>query len=627
MEETLNFLNLSLISLLNALFNAVADFPYTMAIFLTILVVVFLWGWLRTSSLTQSPKKMFKNARKIIADAAKDTPEFFENFDEIDRKIRKDKNMRPLWREFSESTFHDAENRQICLSVRPSHYFHQNAVLSCKGNVQQTQAFPNYLIGLGLFFTFLGLAAALHVAQSGLKAGDENALQELLAVASIKFVSSLTAVLLSLALSFIQRGYFHRFRNAIGEFCAFIEERTEFVPAEKIATDTLGELKKQTGFQHDMAMNIADNLSAILAKSLPDSVSAALKPLADEIRALASKFQGGNQDAIKSVLEEFLAQLRKSSVNDMDALVSTVRSLKDALESLTENMRGTGQNFEQETKDSSARLSGMMERFTETFAPIQQGMSDFGKTLETLGNVAGNIERAGGGIGAASQTQERAAEGLSGAVRDISSQLEPIKEALTQLREYMQLAGDTAKQMRDAGGTMGGAAAGFERSVNAIGQAQERLSDRMGAFSQAAENVSGTAVALRQAAENIDRAARPLEKTSAGMEGVASAIKETESRIKASGEKLQKTLAVISQVSDLLPKTLASYESRFGKVDEDMEKAFAKLADGSAAFQHSVQEFVGKLDESFTKAVGSLAGAIEELAEEREHSAQPPQKT
>ncbi|MET0155202.1 MAG: methyl-accepting chemotaxis protein [Rickettsiales bacterium] len=605
---------------LHPLFSRIAD-PITPTIFLAILFALTGWGWWETYRLLRWGKRLFKTASKVIRDLAPEpkSKQFFEHFDEIDGKICEDSAIRPFWQEFSESAFPDAERRQICLTARPSNYLNKYAVLSAKGNVKQVQAYPNYLIGLGLFFTFLGLAAALDVAQSGLGSAEksQSALQDLLAVASVKFISSLTAVLLSLLLSFWQRSAFNRCRKAISGFCSLIEERTEFMPTEKLMMRSLTELQKQTGFQANMAQNISDNLSALLAKSLPESVVGALQPLADEIRRLANSFQGSNHDALQKALDEFLTQLRQSSGKDMDSMVASVRTLKEALDVLIENMQGTSRNFGQDTKESTGRLAAVMERFSETFAPVQQGMAQFGQTLAALEGIAKQIEQAGGSINGAAGTNERAVANLSGAVDGISGQLEPIKETLQHLHGYMQLAGESARQMQQAGGTIETAADGFRRSADVIGQVHDKLADKMQAFSQAADNVSGTVVALKHASEQVSNAANPLTLASNGMEKAASAIHQTEARIQESQQELRRILEGIGAVSEALPKTLASYEQRFGKVDADMDRAFSRLSEGSLEFRESVNTFVAKLDENFTKAVSTLAGAIEELAEER----------
>src|SRR5690606_9192905 len=133
-------------------------------------------------------------------------------------------------------------------------YFNRESILGERINISQYLAFPNYLIGFGLFFTFLGIAAALHIAQAGLAApdGGQKAMQELLAVASTKFISSLVGIILSLVLTFMQKRRLKIIQNKINELCRIIEICTEFKSAEKFLYESNYELRAHTLALNDM---------------------------------------------------------------------------------------------------------------------------------------------------------------------------------------------------------------------------------------------------------------------------------------------------------------------------------------------------------------------------------------
>lgn len=609
------------INIINSIFKWVAE-PYVPWIFCGILFSVFFWGLLETYIVSRWAKLFLNKGSKVITDLVPESnpTAFFSQFDAIDRGLGEIKEFKSVWEEFEESTFRDHDAQKICLSRRPTQYFQISLILADKCNVKQIQAWPNYLIGLGLFFTFFGLAAALHVAQDGLQsaAGSQAALQKLLSVASVKFISSLVAVFLSLALSFIQRKEFNSCHRVIHNFCHLIEQRTEFLPAEKILMSALGEQRKQTAFQADMALNIAEKLGGILSKSLPESVAAALEPLAGEIRDLAKKFSGSNENALQQVLQEFLEQLRQSSGQDMDALVNSVQTLKIGLDKLVENLQGLSNNFGQETKDSTTRLAGFLERFTETFAPVQQGLSHFGQTLTALERIAGQIEQAGGNITGAASTNHEAATSLAAVVHGASDQIAPIKDALIDLRASMQSISATADKIQNAGNSMDNAAIELRQSASDISKSQTHMADKMQHFTQAAEHVSTTVATLENASRQMGTAIPSLQQASTGVTQAATAIQQTESRIQEAQQRLTDMMGHMDKTMERIPAVLQSYEQRFGKVDEDLDQAFRKLTDGAGSFQNSVHEFVTQLDGNFTRALNSLSGVVNELVEERE---------
>lgn len=172
---------------IDIIFKWVAQ-PYVPFIFCGILFFAFFLGLIQTYAVVSWAKKFLKKATKsVINSAPEENPfKFFSEFDTINRELNNIEEFKFVWQEFAESTFLDHDSKKVCLSRRPAQYFQLPLILGEKRNINQIQAYPNYLIGLGLFFTFFGLAAALHVAQSGLQsaAGSQAALQQLLSVAS-----------------------------------------------------------------------------------------------------------------------------------------------------------------------------------------------------------------------------------------------------------------------------------------------------------------------------------------------------------------------------------------------------------------------------------------------------------
>jgi wobble nucleotide-excising tRNase len=297
-------------------------------------------------------------------------------------------------------------------------------------------AFPNYLIGLGLFFTFIGLAAALHVAQDGLANGNgQDALKNLLAVASVKFISSIAGIFSSLVLSVFQRLRLKVFQNNLNEFIRLLEEYTEYKSTEKLLHENYTEQQKHTLALNDMANNISNGIGEVLSNQLPASVAAALEPLANEIKNLAQKFTGSSENALEKVLDEFLAQLRQSSSDDMNGLIDSVKTLRESLNMLVLNIDSMSKNFGADTKESRARLASVLESFITTFTPIQEGIGQFGEALNALETIAKKIESAGGNFSGAADKSNQSAGQLEKAIDKIATNINPLGELLNLLNE------------------------------------------------------------------------------------------------------------------------------------------------------------------------------------------------
>ena len=58
-------------------------------------------------------------------------------------------------------------------------------------------------------------------------------------------------------------------------------------------------------------------------------------------------------------------------------------------------MSTMSEQFGSNTKDSTARLIEMFDRFSNTFVPIQEGIGEFSQSLSSLNDISVNIQQAG----------------------------------------------------------------------------------------------------------------------------------------------------------------------------------------------------------------------------------------
>jgi len=597
----------------------------TIYVFVSIIIFVFL------IPLYQSLFGIVHRANAEVADAIKSLKQtspipghekFFNDFEDINNKISSIKGLSRIWHKFSESLHFSEYNKKIYVSHRPGYYFNRDSILGTRLNLNQYLAFPNYLIGIGLTFTFIGLAAALHVAQEGLASGSgQQALKDLLAVASIKFISSIVGIISSILLSFIQRWRLKKLHNLTHKFCDLLEQSTEYKSTERLLHENVQEQQKHTVALNDMATNIATGIGEILSNQLPTSVAKALEPLAEEIRTLVQKFTGSNEDALNKVLEEFITQLRKSSAEDMQALIGSVKTLKESLDGLVTKMQSTGDNFGAETKTSTDRLVSVLDQFVNTFLPIQESIGQFSTVLSSLESIATTIKSAGTDIGRSANYNNLSADNFRDAVSSISTNLGPLQELTENLTKALLKVSETAYQLNNAGGTISSAADDFKTSALSIEQAGNVFNQKVQTFSNVADGIAGTINSLEKATNNVTLAAEPLSEAASEFSLAIGIIKETEIKIQQNQQELTKLLLNLQKYSDTIPNLWNQYESRFNKVDGDLAKAFSELTKGSHEFSSSIQVFVTQLDDQFSKAIKGLSGAIQELTDEREQSA------
>ncbi|MBF0266805.1 MAG: hypothetical protein HQL46_16195, partial [Gammaproteobacteria bacterium] len=100
-------------------------------------------------------------------------------------------------------------------------------LLSSQINIRFYQSLPGMFIQTGLFFTFIGLLAALYAAGTGLLSDDLNvvrdSLQMLLIAATFKFSTSLAGIFSAIVFAWREKSHWYRMQNKLNDFTEYLE--------------------------------------------------------------------------------------------------------------------------------------------------------------------------------------------------------------------------------------------------------------------------------------------------------------------------------------------------------------------------------------------------------------------
>lgn len=248
-------------------FVASSRAPYLFSgVIILVFLIALLDGWVRLSAAAQEVK------RGIATLGAVHTRQgFFENFELLADQFARQPLFAVAWAEFSKSVIIESSRQLVLITRRPQEFFHDGALLTPRINIRLYNAIPGYLISLGLFFTFVGLVAAIAIAASALGEGSDvhamqNALTMLLQVASVKFISSVTGISLSIILSFVQKLLLGRVSRSVHEFCDLLGQRTQLITTEQLLHQwLLTQEQTNRGLQH-LAENIATEVTLNLSE-------------------------------------------------------------------------------------------------------------------------------------------------------------------------------------------------------------------------------------------------------------------------------------------------------------------------------------------------------------------------
>ena len=492
--------------------------PNTVFVFVAIILATALWPlYLAIVSINRVNQEV-REANNVLLHLGKNKPyEFYSQFREVHGQVVKIPVLRHTWRQFVDSMYFEDVNapdeyKKVYISERPSHYFHRDSVLGTRLNLSQFFAYPNYLIGLGLTFTFIGLAAALHVAQAGLASGaGQQALEDLLAVASIKFISSIAGIICSLVVSAVQRARVRAFQRNLNVFCDLLEECTKYKSTEKLLHDSFNELRRQSMTFNDIGQTIADKINETISEQLSISVTNGLEPLTKDIRSLAQNFSEGSEQALSKMLEAFLHELRSSSEGQMQRLMNSAETLQASLNQLAAHMESAGKHLDSHTKASVSQLDMAMDKLSASLAPVQSGMAQFGQLLQGLDAVSEKIEKAGSHMqSAASENQHNVSE-FGKTLADMSLPLASMPNILTSLTQSLDKVEGTSSSFTAAGESIFTAVGAFKDSVELAKRSEDAFGRNVAMITSQAQNASEVMAALDKASSQLGNMVASLD--------------------------------------------------------------------------------------------------------------------
>ena len=233
--------------------------------FCGVIIAVFLIslidGWARLSGV----RTILQRAIGIV-ESTSSPEQFYEQFENLKDRFAREPLIANAWNEFTKTVVLDGARNWVRITRRPQEFFHTGSLIAPRINLRLYTAMPGYLISLGLFFTFIGLVAAIAIAAKGLGQGadtihTQQALVQLLDVASLKFISSVAGISLSVILSFLQKASINRSTMLIHRLCASVEQRTQLITTEQLLYQWLEAQERTTRGYARLAEDIATEVT------------------------------------------------------------------------------------------------------------------------------------------------------------------------------------------------------------------------------------------------------------------------------------------------------------------------------------------------------------------------------
>jgi ABC-type transporter Mla subunit MlaD len=546
-------------------------------------IILFgVWQWFRLKRAFRRVLWDIRAARGLIESCA-NAEEFAARYETISERLSADRTLSHTWREFSETLIPpDGPNHRVRNTSRPDNYFHADLLNTAGINMRFYQALPNYLVGVGLLFTFIGLIAALYFAGKGVASANvqdaQASLRELLEAATFKFGTSVAGLGTSIWFSIKKKGLLHSLDTEIQSMCYALERRLDFVTPVTLAIAGYHELQAQTTqlekFNTDLAFSIAEALD----KKFSDNLGRVMAPVLESLEKMASKLGEMNQSALEQMIGKFSEKLEGAAGQQIDSLITGLQGVRGTIGDLIAGVgrvnEGLAQQIEQSAKDLSSRIG-------DAAGVIEGRLVGAGQILEErIGLGAENLKSAFAAAGASldaavGSASDRLRSDIGGATEKLSAALMPLGARLSEL--------DTTLHELD----------------QQFGQQRANLTALATQHASAARSMADASAPLGAAAEQVQSCCKRLE---ALTEGIAKA-----------NETLASGAAALEGSATQVRDVWQSYRGHFESLDEDLSRMFGELSSGLDAFRTGVEKFVGQVDAGMSRSVASLSAAIQEL--------------
>ncbi|MFM2075631.1 MAG: hypothetical protein RJB34_1936 [Pseudomonadota bacterium] len=465
----------------------------------------------------------------------------------------------------------------------PRDIWNSHALLGRSFNLSLADTVPNILVGVGLLFTFIFLTLALTETTAVLgNAADvkqtQNAIEELLKVAGSKFLTSLAGLLSSILWTFFAKKQMEKLAK-VGD--RFLEALSRVVPPNGgelimqqqvivagmmqanskdivgLTEELLGESREQTGTFKRFETDLAVSLAGAINKAFTPQMEAMTTKLVGAIEGLSEKLGAMNQEALKTMLEDFAAMLKQATESEMNQLQQTLKELSDKLQIAGGTLGEGGVKAGDAINEASALLVSRVQEISENLA---KGASNMDAAASAINSAMNELEVA---------VLEAANIGKRGALF---------------VNDALEKAGGTVERLSSVSGGM------VEAS-----HAMESIGGKLG-------NVVDTVEELAREQQAVVLAVREVAPTAmAAVERVTGVLDQAANQ----------TLDVMQQTKLSMESTAATLGKTVASITEGVTVYTNQVADLHRKMDGQFAKAVG----SFDKGVSELTESVEELAE------------
>jgi hypothetical protein len=430
------------------------------------------------------------DALRVVEEAGS-AASFTDRFPSINQRLAANPVIGDSWRAFVKTLVPvPGQDDVLGTTHRPHEDLNESILTSAGVNLRFYTAVPNYLVGLGLLFTFLGLVAALYFASAGVTAANiqaaQGALRDLLAAATFKFVTSIAGLGASIVYSSREKTQLYRVGHRLARLCTALEQRLVPVTPEYLGIVQLAEMKGQSTLLRRLGRHLHITIPETIEERLAGELLDAIAPLREGFARAAERIGQLDESVaarlVSSVRPAQAAGAASPGLIDQAALghvLDELRLVREAIEALPAQPTGAaadGGNASAIAARRDQTLPELIELFETSSACI--GALDTGLEA-SLDQIQDRFR----------QFRATLLTGGRGAIEQSSDQLEASVERLADARANLGELGRafrevaaSSRMMLDAYEARGRGDAELSAGLEQLGQHVVRFNERVRSF-------------------------------------------------------------------------------------------------------------------------------------------------
>lgn len=314
---------------------------------------------------------------------------FKYNFSSINDAICQNSIFKHHWSEFTESLVHSNDNNT---PVRNSHsaafFFNEDTIILPNYSAAIYIASPNYLTGLGILGTFIGLAGGIYLASAGLSGGFDadnteklrTALNQLLSGAGLAFWTSIVGLFCSLVFSVREKSTVRDLQKHLGDFVNALDERVHLITSEDMSRQQLALQEEQRDLMQAFVDHVGQNISEAINGMFSKEMRPVMEKMVSELCSLRSERATESQEVISNLTKELADKIHSAAGKEMDAFSAAFAEMHATLVPLLEEYKesqGRGLEASKAMNDTLQQLVNVHSSLHSCIQRIESSTSVF----------------------------------------------------------------------------------------------------------------------------------------------------------------------------------------------------------------------------------------------------------